>query len=68
MLTHLRKVILAAYFHVRICGDGVQQITNVNMASYTADYSMFTEVLKIPKHNCAYNLIFIPPVRILFKI
>jgi hypothetical protein len=37
---------LAVYFDVSIREDGIQQSTSVNMASYTAECSMFIEVFK----------------------
>jgi len=37
---------LALYFDVSICEDDIQQNTSVNMASYTAECSMFIEVFK----------------------
>jgi hypothetical protein len=46
VLVRLHKVVLAVYFYVIICEDGIQQSTSVNMASYTAECSVFTEVFK----------------------
>jgi len=44
MLIRLSKIMLAVYFDVSICEGGIQQSTSVNMASYTAECSMFIEV------------------------